>query len=54
MSISESDRIAETIVSFSRDGAFPEEEISNLEVQSSALGVALQALSVAREDLEVR
>jgi hypothetical protein len=49
------DVLARTIVSFSRDGIFPEEdEVSAMHVQSSALPAALDALAAAKADLEVR
>jgi hypothetical protein len=49
------DILARTIVNFSRDGMFPEEdEVSAIHVQSSALPAALSALASAKVDLEVR
>jgi hypothetical protein len=48
------DILARTIVGFSRDGMFPEEdEVSAMHVQSSALPAALDALAAAKVDLEV-
>lgn len=48
------DVLARTIVGFSRDGMFPEEdEVSAIHVQSSALPAALIALASAKVDLEV-
>lgn len=47
--------LGRTIVDFSRDGIFPEEdEVSAMHVQSSALPAALNALASAKVDLEVR
>jgi hypothetical protein len=49
------DVLGRTIVGFSRDGMFPEEdEVSAIHVQSSALPAALNALASAKIDLEVR
>jgi hypothetical protein len=49
------DVLARTIVGFSRDGMFPEEdEVSAMHVQSSALPAALDALAATKVDLEVR
>jgi hypothetical protein len=53
--VQDQDVLARTIVGFSRDGMFPEEnEVSAIHVQSSALPVALNALASAKVDLEVR
>lgn len=49
------DALAKTVIGFSRDGVFPEEdEVSAMYVQSSALPATLEALAGAKEDLEVR
>lgn len=46
--------LGQTIVNFSRDGVFPEEDaVSAMYVQGSALSVALQAVSSAKAELEV-
>jgi hypothetical protein len=51
----EHDVLARTIVGFSRDGVFPEEdEVSAMHVQSSAVPAALNALASAKVNLEVR
>jgi protein transport protein DSL1/ZW10 len=53
--VQDQDVLARTIVGFSRDGMFPEEdEVSAIHVQSSALPAALNALASAKVDLEVR
>lgn len=53
--LEDQDVLANTIVGFSRDGMFPEEdEVSAIHVQSSTLPAALNALASAKVDLEVR
>jgi hypothetical protein len=53
--VQDEDVLGRTIVGFSRDGMFPEEdEVSAMHVQSSALPAALNALASAKVDLEVR
>ena len=53
--MSDQDVLGRTIVNFSRDGMFPEEdEVSAMHIQSSALPAALNALASAKVDLEVR
>jgi hypothetical protein len=52
--VQDQDVLARTIVGFSRDGMFPEEdEVSAIHVQSFALPAALNALASAKVDLEV-
>lgn len=49
------DILTKTIVGFSRDGIFPEEDkVSATHVQSPALPAALDALASAKADLKVR
>jgi hypothetical protein len=48
------DVLGQTIVSFSRDGIFPDEdEVSAIHVESLALPAALAALTTAKSELEV-
>lgn len=48
------DVLGRTLVNFSRDGMFPEEDdVSAMQVESSALPAALSVLASARSDLEV-
>jgi hypothetical protein len=47
-------RLGDTLIQFSVDGRFPEEEATSAAyVESSALPVALQALAEAQTELEV-
>lgn len=46
--------LSSTLVAFSRDGAFPDEDASKSIVESSMLPAALEALAQARTALEVR
>lgn len=48
------DVLGRTLVNFSRDGMFPEEdEVSAMQIESSALPAALTVLASAKTDLEV-
>jgi len=49
----ESAQLAKALVAFSVDGAFPEEGISTLVVDPSALPAAIQALGQAKATLQV-
>lgn len=46
-------QLAKALVAFSVDGAFPEEGISTLVVDPSALPAAIQALGEAKATLQV-
>ena len=47
-------QIAQSLVDFSVQGAFPEESISSLTVDANALPTAIQALADAKAKLQVR
>lgn len=46
--------LGEALVAFTTSGAFPEEDVSSLQLKSKQLPSAIQALSDAKSKLEVR
>lgn len=51
--ISPAGQIAQALVDFSVEGAFPEESVSSLTVDSDALPAAIEALASAKAKLQV-
>lgn len=47
-------QIAQALVDFSVEGAFPEESVSSLTVDSDALPAAIEALASAKAKLQVQ